>query len=107
MTDREFIEDIKRKIAKDPSQVASINGSFQMDYTASGDNKWYYIFKDGEYKIEEGEIENPDVYVSCKWQVYEDLCAGKLSANMAMMQGKLKFKGKMVVGMQLKKLLEL
>jgi len=107
MTAKEFIEDIKRKIDADPSQVASIKGSFQMDYTASGDGKWYYIFNENGYQIEEGEIEKPDVYVSCTWQVYQDLCAGKISANMAMMQGKLKFKGKMTVGMQLAKLLEL
>jgi putative sterol carrier protein len=107
MTDKEYFVKIRPAMDSNPDIVKSINGSFQFDFSPSGDGKYYFIFENGGYQLEDGSLAGASVKVTCKWQVFEDIREGKLDPNMAMMTGKMKFKGDLVTAMQLGKIFQL
>jgi len=106
MTDKQWFETTLKRFEEDPAAYQGVEGSYQFDYTKDGGSVWHMVFpNDGTYKIGEGTFNNADVSVTCNWSDMLDVVNGKLNPNLAIMKGKIKFKGSMPKAMALAKLL--
>jgi len=108
MTDKEWVNNIKTKVEEDTSVVEGIKGTFQFDFTKDGGSIWHMSFSgDGAVEIGEGPLADADCKITSKWEHMDKVLKGELNEQVAMMTGKMKFKGDMKTAMQLKKVLEL
>jgi putative sterol carrier protein len=105
MTTAEWFEQTLGKLKEHPEAVEGIKGTFQFDYTSDDNGVWHMCFPgDGTYDIGAGGYPEAAVKVVAKWENMWKIMNGELNANVAMMTGKMKFKGDMGVAMQLGKL---
>lgn len=100
-----FEKHIPERLANKPDVVSSINNSYQFDLTGDGGGKWVVDLTQEGGKVFAGEKEDAGVIVTMTASDFVDLVNGKLSGQMAFMQGKLKIKGDMSLAMKLQQVL--
>ncbi|ORY06828.1 sterol-binding-like protein, partial [Basidiobolus meristosporus CBS 931.73] len=86
--------------------VQKVKGVFQIDIkNAEGKQQsWTLDMKNGEGSLSLGAIKPPkkaDVVITVNDQDFVDMSSGKLNGQKAFMQGKLKFKGSMMLATKL------
>jgi 3-hydroxyacyl-CoA dehydrogenase/3a,7a,12a-trihydroxy-5b-cholest-24-enoyl-CoA hydratase len=96
-------DELKQAVEKDPSLVSKVKGVFRFDITnASGKKKsWVVNLKDGNGSVLESSEGTSDCTIGVKEEVFSQLVAGKVNAQMAFMQGKLKLKGNIMLAQKL------
>ena len=104
MNDREWVEKVQSNANADPASIEGIKGTFTFDFTKDGGEVWHMIFPgDGTLQTGEGALEDALCKISSKWAVMLKILNGELNGQVAIMSGKMKFKGDMKTAMQLKK----
>jgi len=95
------------KSALDPSLVQKVKGIYQFDIKGAGGKtqSWLVDLKNGTGSIKTGTGPN-DCLLSLSDDDFVDLFAGKLKAQSAYMQGRLKIKGNMGLAMKLELLMK-
>jgi putative sterol carrier protein len=106
-TAKDIIEkDIPAVLQKDPALAKDISSVVQFDITGEGGGKWTLDCTKTEGWISEGHSGTPKMTVSVSGDDFVKIREKKLNAQMAAMQGKLKFKPMdMGLAMKLAKLL--
>lgn len=99
---QEFFANMKDNIPQD--KIKDLNATYQWDLTGDGGGKWFAKFSGGEIEIGEGEAENSDITITVSAEDWMDIVTGKLSGQMAFLQGKLKVKGDMTLAIKLQSL---
>lgn len=106
LTAKEIFETkIPERLANKPDVVASINNSYQFDLSGEGGGKWVVDLTEPGGKVFEGDKADPGVTVSMAASDFVALVEGKLNAQMAFLQGKLKIKGDMGLALKLQSVL--
>merc|ERR1711981_491983 len=99
--DKIFTE-MGKRLSQDPSMVKKINGVYQWKITKDGKTRvWTVDLKNGAGSVGEGEKTAPDVTLTLSDDDYADMVLGKLNAQQAFMQGKIKIAGNMSYAMKL------
>jgi len=95
------------KSALDPSLVQKVKGIYQFDIKGAGGKtqSWLVDLKNGSGSIKTGTGPN-DCLLSLSDDDFVDLFSGKLKAQSAYMQGRLKIKGNMGLAMKLELLMK-
>jgi len=95
------------KSALDPSLVQKVKGIYQFDIKGAGGKtqSWLVDLKNGSGSIKTGTGTN-DCLLSLSDDDFVDLFSGKLKAQSAYMQGRLKIKGNMGLAMKLELLMK-
>jgi len=95
------------KSALDPSLVQKVKGIYQFDIKGAGSRtqSWLVDLKNGSGSIKAGTGPN-DCLLSLSDDDFVDLFSGKLKAQSAYMQGRLKIKGNMGLAMKLELLMK-
>jgi putative sterol carrier protein len=109
MTAAEYFKEVEGKMAASPEKLDGLKGKFVLDLTPSNDGIWSYTF-DGVGKnatITEGDIGSADLKVILEFETLQDIVAGKMTPQGALLKRKLKFKGNMAKGAVLGKIFEL
>jgi len=86
-------------IKKDPSLVGKVKGVIQFLVTPGG--AWVVDLKNGGGSVSEGKVDKADMTLTVTDEDLVKLAAGKLNAQQAFMQGKIKIKGNMGLAMKL------
>ncbi len=100
-----FEKHIPERLSSKPDVVEAINNSYQFDLAGDGGGKWVVDLTEPGGKVSEGEKEDPGVTVSMAASDFVALVEGKLNAQMAFLQGKLKIKGDMSLALKLQQVL--
>jgi len=87
------------------AQVSKVKAVFQMDITNKNGatQSWYIDLKNGEGEVGLGKPTKgkPDVTIAINDPDFVEMAAGKLNAQKAFMQGKIKIKGNMMLATKL------
>ncbi len=102
---QELMDDFLKKTEQKADLAAEMKGTFQYDFSASDNGKWYVTFENGQVTYAEGEAENPVVTIRAKFDTFVDFYKGKLNAMSAVMTGKIKIKGNMAEAMKMQRFL--
>jgi len=99
-------EDLKKKIAANPSLVQSMAGIYSFQITGPGGvvKSWGVDLKNGKGSVIEGKPEKPDCTLTVGDDDFVGMMTGKLNSQQLFMQGKLKIGGNMSFAMKLNKL---
>ena len=97
---------LAERIATDgPALVSKINGIFEFDLAANGKRQsWTVDLKSSTPSVKSGKQGTPNVTLSMNDEDFVSLMTGKLNAQSAFMNGKLKIKGDMGLAMKLETL---
>jgi putative sterol carrier protein len=99
-TPKEIFEGkIKERISGDPEKSKSIGAVYKFNVTGDDGGTWVINLKDNP-GVSEGDAP-ADCTITVGSQDFVDIVSGKLSAQMAFMQGKLKIAGNMGLAMKL------
>ncbi|NMA69617.1 MAG: SCP2 sterol-binding domain-containing protein [Desulfitobacterium sp.] len=104
-TPKELLDDFIKKTEEKSDLTAEMNGTFQYDFSADNNGKWYVTFDNGNVTYGEGEAPDAGVTIIAKFKNFVDFYNGKLNAMAAVMTGKLKIKGNMAEAMKMQKFL--
>jgi putative sterol carrier protein len=99
-------DSLQKAVERDSSLVSKVKGTFRFDITnASGKKKsWLVNLKEGAGSVTETAEGTADCTIGVKDEVFVQLVAGKVNAQMAFMQGKLKLKGNIMLAQKLETL---
>lgn len=99
-TPKEIFEgQIHQRITQDPDKAKSIGAVYKFNVTGDNGGTWVINLKDNP-GVTEGDAP-ADCTITVGSQDFVDIVSGKLSAQMAFMQGKLKIAGNMGLAMKL------
>jgi len=98
-------EDLRKKIAENPSLVQQIAGVYHFQINGPGGTKsWTVDLKSGKGSVSEGKPEKADVTLITSDEDFVGMMTGKANSQQLFMQGKLKIQGNMAFAMKLNKL---
>lgn len=100
-----FASFIPDRLKAKPEVAQQINNSYQFALTGDGGGSWFVDLTKPGGEVKTGSLENPGVTVTMTAKDFVDLVNGKLSGQMAFMQGKLKVKGDMSLALKLQQIL--
>ncbi|ORY06827.1 sterol-binding protein, partial [Basidiobolus meristosporus CBS 931.73] len=94
--------------AKKQATIKKTNGIYQFDIkNAEGKEQTWHMDLKKQGTVNTGKPSGkPDVHLTLSDDVFADLASGKLDATKAYMQGKLKFKGSMMLATKLDSVLK-
>ena len=84
-----------------PERAQGVSAVIQYEISGDGGGTWHATVKDGTCAIAQGAAASPTLTLTMTAQDWLDMIAGKLSGQMAFMQGKLKLKGDMALAMKI------
>ncbi|HLC42110.1 MAG TPA: SCP2 sterol-binding domain-containing protein [Methylomirabilota bacterium] len=82
-------------------RAQGVNAVIQYEISGDGGGTWHLTVKDGTCTMTQGPAQSPTLTLAMSAQDWLDMIAGKLSGQMAFMQGKLKLKGDMGLAMKI------
>lgn len=88
-----------------PDQMKGINAVYQFDLPGEGGGAFYIDVKDGEADFVDGKSDRPNITIHMELEDFKKWQAGKLNPATALMLGKIKMKGDMVLGMKLRNIM--
>lgn len=83
-----------------PDAAPGVNAIVQFTMTGDQAADYYVTIAEGKCKVDEGKHESPTATLIMDSNDYLDMLSGKLNAQMAFMQGKLKISGDMGILMR-------
>ena len=81
-------------------RAQGVSAVIQYEISGEGGGTWHATIKDGSCTMALGPAQSPTLTLAMSAQDWLDMTAGKLSGQMAFMQGKLKLKGDMGLAMK-------
>ena len=84
-----------------PERAQGVSAVIQYEISGEGGGTWHATVKDGSCSVVVGAAASPTLTLTMTAQDWLDMIAGKLSGQMAFMQGKLKLKGDMGLAMKI------
>ena len=84
-----------------PERAQGVSAVIQYEISGDGGGTWHATVKDGSCAITQGAAASSTLTLSMASPDWLDMIAGKLSGQMAFMQGKLKLKGDMALAMKI------
>lgn len=84
-----------------PERAQGVSAVIQYEISGEGGGTWHATVKDGSCAITQGAAASSTLTLTMSVQDWLDMIAGKLSGQMAFMQGKLKLKGDMALAMKI------
>ncbi len=91
------IEEIMLRLpaAFDPARAQGVKANVQFDFSSDGGKLYVVRIADGQCRVEEGAVAEPDATLIASQATYQAVAEGRLNAATAFMTGKLKVKGNM------------
>lgn len=74
-------------------EAAGLNFTCQFEFTGEGGGDWTMRVADERVQVHPGRIENPDLTVRCKGELFLDIHRGDANPVLAIFTGRLKLKG--------------
>jgi putative sterol carrier protein len=74
-------------------QARGVHLRYQWELSGPNGGQWWIEVNDGRYKMEHGQISNPDVTFVASDKTWVDISNGKLKGSWAVMTGRLKVRG--------------
>src|SRR4030067_3152145 len=105
MTTKETFNQMQRRMDANPAKVAGIKAVFQFDIGGTHPGIYFVGIDDGKAVVNEGSYDSPDITLTMSSNDFADLVEGGLDGGMALLGGKLKVKGDMMLAMRLQSLL--
>lgn len=106
-TPKEFFENtVAERLKSNPAEAKQINAVYQFELSGEGGGTWVVDLKSDPPSVKAGPSPDAQCTISMSAQDFMAVVEGKLNAQMAFMQGKLKIKGDMGLAMKLNKILK-
>ena len=103
-----FNEDLPAQFAKNPDQVKSIGGKFQLNITGDGGGEWFIDASDTGPSVMPGQGPAADITITIAAEDFEKLQEDPQTNGMALFnEGKMIIQGNAMLGMMLGKLFTL
>ena len=74
-------------------QARGVHLRYQWDLSGPNGGQWWIEVNNGRYKMEHGQISNPDVTFVASDKTWVDISNGKLKGSWAVITGRLKVRG--------------
>ena len=78
---------------------------FQFEISGDGGGTWHAVVNDGSLDVSEGSHESPTATVTAKASDYIKICNGDMNGLRAVMTGKMKVTGNIVLARKMQKML--
>ncbi len=101
---KEVFEGLQHKLNSDPSKIEGINATIQFDLSGNYGGEYYVVIKDAAGRVYEGKCDSPDVTILIDAEDFKDLVNKKLQPMGALMSGKIRVQGDMLLLMKIQSL---
>ena len=99
---KEYFDTIDTRFAADAAK--GVNAVFQFELSGPGGGVYAVAVDDGRVNVKEGPHEAPTVTLKMDADDYVKMSNGKINGHWAVMSGKLKVSGNMMVAMKMQQL---
>jgi putative sterol carrier protein len=100
MTAKELLKKMPDALNREAAQGVKAVIQYQLDEPV------YQVLEDGHLHVHEGTTDNPDLTVKMSDETFVKFFKGELNSAMALMTGKIKLKGDMVLAQNLANLID-
>ena len=102
-TPKEFFEKVLPS-RFNPSKAQGVDVTVQVNITGPNGGTWAVTIKDQKIEAKEGTHPSPTIEIGMAEKDYMDVINGKMSAEKAFFNGKIQFKGNIVLALKLKEM---
>jgi putative sterol carrier protein len=81
--------------------ASGLHAVIQFDITGEGGGVWRAVIADGELRVLEGAVPDPNLTITVTAKDYVDISTGALNEQLAFMTGRLRAKGDLGLAMKL------
>ena len=99
---KEYFDSIDTRFQADAAK--GVNAIFQFELSGAGGGIYAVHVEDSKVKVTEGGVESPTVTLKMDAEDYVKMSNGKINGHWAVMSGKLKVSGNMMVAMKMQQL---
>ena len=102
-TCKEYFDTLDRRFVN--SAASGVNAVYQFSLSGDGGGDWHCVVNDGGLEVVEGAHDNPSAIISADAANYVKIANGDMNGLRAVMTGKMKVTGNIVLARKMQKML--